>query len=432
MDTASTGATTNMTERKILFLCAETYPPLYEFLDKVFNDCLSSLGYEAVWVMPETGSKTIEEKTWGNNKVVVFPKVRPESMGNLLSVYARHIQFIRQATNLALNAYGPFWLLQVRDDPAMAFVACRIGSQFSLPWAYQLSHLKEEEFIMYGKMGFYGSRLKNMLQGAVGLVIRNMLLYRAPLIFPISVQMKRRLARYGVPERAMVPVEEGVDCSVEPRQLDRPAERIRQEMGLGKRPVIIYVGTMSRFRRLEFLLKSFCYVVARNPDACLLMVGEGRTPDDTTWLKGQAARLGLGAQVVFTGHVSREQVMGFIRAADVGVSPIPINFVYTNSSPIKVLEYLGLEVPVVGTKVPDQKRVIEESRGGICTKWDANEFGRAINTLIDLPPEGRRAMGRRGRAWVKKNRDFPLLARKISEAYKGLAGRWSKGHRLLV
>ena len=105
---------------------------------------------------------------------------------------------------------------------------------------------------------------------------------------------------------------------------------------------------------------------------------------------------------------------------DEGVSPVPASYVYMNSSPIKVLEYLALEIPVVGTDIPDQRFVIENSGGGVCVGWDAGQLSEGINKLLGLSSEQRKLIGRKGRAWVSKNRDFSVLAQKVADTYDRL------------
>lgn len=404
-------------EKRALFLCAETFPPPYAFLQKVFNEQLRKYGFRFVWVMPSTDATEIKEADWEGNPVILIPKIRPQGVKDLFISYWQHLQYLGRGCQLALKNYGPFHLVQVRDDPAMAYIAWRLSKKMKIPFVYQLSHLKEEEVIMYAQMGIYGSPLKNKLQGRVGLLLRNFFLWKADLVFPISEQMKKTLTNYGIPAERMVALPEGVDTSVNPETFDEEAEAIRKELGLQEKRVITYVGTMNRFRQLDFLLESFKLVLADFLEAHLLMVGAGKTPEDLEWLKEKATELEIGQNATFTGWVPREKVPAYIRASDIGVSPIVPNEVYINSCPIKLLEYLALEVPTVASDILEQRRIIEESGGGICVPWDKEEFARGIKELLNFTETERCTMGQRGRAWVQKHRDFSILAERVYDAY---------------
>lgn len=405
-------------EKRALFLCAETFPPPYVFLKKVFNEQLRKYGFRFVWVMPSTDAIEIQETDWDGNPVVLIPKIRPQGVKNLFGSYWQHLQYLEKACQVALKNYGPFHLIQVRDDPAMAYIAWRLSKKLKTPFVYQLSHLKEEEVMMYAQMGIYGSPLKNKIQGRVGLLLRNFFLRKADLVFPISEQMKETLTNYGISAERMVALPEGVDTSAEPETYDEEAGAIWKKLGLQAKRVITYIGTMNRFRQLDFLLESFKLVLEDSPEAHLLMVGAGKTPEDIERLKEKATEFVIGQNVTFTGWVPREKVLAYIRTSDIGVSPIMPNRVFINSSPIKLLEYLALEVPAVASDIPEQRKIIEESGGGICVAWDKEEFAKGIKKLLKLTETKRRAMGQRGRAWVQKHRDFSILAERVYDAYR--------------
>jgi glycosyltransferase involved in cell wall biosynthesis len=414
-----------MAKQTVLFLCAETFPPPYSFLENVFNRLLGERGFQTVWVMPSLEMNGIEEIEWAGSPVILIPKIRPESIIDLGRCYWQHLQWIKRAASLAVKQYGPFQMFQVRDDPAMAFVTWRLAIRFETPWVYQISHLKEEETMMYSRMRIYGSPLKNLIKGAVGLFLRNFLLRRCSLVFPISEQMKETLSRYRIRPEAMTPLPEGVDTTTDSERFDDEKQRIREKLELGSKKIVTYVGTMSRFRQLDFLLKAFKLVLGQHPDTQLLMVGDGRTSEDLEWLKREAERLALKKNVTMTGWVPKTKVPAYIRISHLGVSPIPINQVYVNSSPIKLLEYLALGIPAVASDIPEQRKVLEESGGGKCVPWNVAEFASAISSILNLTESERCAIGQHGRAWVQKNRDFCVLAEKVYEAYERMLSTWN-------
>lgn len=405
---------------RVLFLCAELFPSPYAFLGKVFNDLLQLQGFSPIWVMPSMKVNRLEERDWNGSPLVLIPKMRPKNMHTLMWSYWRHLSYVYAAAHLALRQYGPFRLIQVRDDPGMAYVAWRLTKKLRVPFVYQLSHLKEEEYIIYAQRRLYGSAMNNFIQGRVGLVLRNLFLRKADLVFPISDQMKKTLLQYGVSQDRMVVLPEGVDTSVEPEVYDDAAKKIRKKLGLEGKKVVIYVGTMNRVRQLEFLLDVFKQVLYQHPDAHLLMVGDGKIPEDLIWLRSKAVELQIKESVTFTGWVPRDQIAIYIRASDIGVSPFPPNKVLINNSPIKLLEYMALEVPVVGTDIPDQRKVIEESGGGFCVPWRQKAFAKTITEILSLSEVDRRAIGHRGRIYVQKNRDFSICAEIVCEAYDKL------------
>src|SRR6185436_7987112 len=145
--------------------------------------------------------------------------------------------------------------------------------------------------------------------------------------------------------------------------------------------------------------------------------------------KAEAQRRGLGASVRFAGKVPRRDVPRYLAAADVSLAPYPAESLDISRSPTKVLESLGMAVPVVANaEIPDQYAVVTQSGGGRCVPYDAAAFAAATVELL-RSPEASRAAGAAGRSWVAANRSYESLADQVEAHYARLLGREPiKGH----
>ena len=74
---------------------------------------------------------------------------------------------------------------------------------------------------------------------------------------------------------------------------------------LAERPTIAFAGRLLREKGADVLMDAFAKVVARPPEAMLLVAGDG---PEREALSSQAERLGLRANVTLLGHVSREEL----------------------------------------------------------------------------------------------------------------------------
>ena len=135
--------------------------------------------------------------------------------------------------------------------------------------------------------------------------------------------------------------------------------------------------------------------------------------------------MGVADSVLFTGWLEdRNMVYNANAAAAVGVNPLPTNNIFRTNAPIKVLEYLLFETPVIASNTPDQKRVVEDSNGGFVVPYSESTFAEALSKFFDLTPTEWSIMGASGRAYVKSERGFDTITERLLDIYSkyGLSG----------
>jgi glycosyltransferase involved in cell wall biosynthesis len=407
-----------MEQKNILFLAGESFPVQYAFLEKVFNEIiLTAHGYKVYWVLA-SDEKMVKKIKWGDNEVVLVPKVKYSSVLSTAIKYGKYILDIIRAVHLNLEVMERVDLVQVRDDPFMGLIAYLLSILKRVPLVYQVSHLKEEEIMLSVQMGLYRGR-GLFLKGWVGKRVRDCLLRRSDLILAISKQMKDTLINYGINPDKIIPLPEGVEPVDE---LDiTEIDLMRQLKSKGKR-ILIYVGTMAKYRRLDFMLRAVRGVVRTVPEVHLVVLGRAPVKEDEDWLREKAEKYGIADKVTFVGWVSRSEVPAYIKGAEVGLSPFPQDVVLVNNSPIKILEYMVLGKPVVATDIPDQKTIIENSGGGISVPYNEMEFSKAIVELLGDQGMSKK-MGEKGKAYVVANRSFSILADNLNTIYEKVVNR---------
>lgn len=142
--------------------------------------------------------------------------------------------------------------------------------------------------------------------------------------------------------------------------------------------VLVYVGSMARFRRLDRLIEGFAEARRLSENLQLLMVGDGVAVKD---LQAQAEALGIGSDVVFTGRVSHENVIDYLAAADIGLSFVPISRSYNYNPPLKTFELLACGMPVIATRTVSNSRIVTDGFNGVLVEDTAESLCRGIIRL---------------------------------------------------
>jgi glycosyltransferase involved in cell wall biosynthesis len=119
----------------------------------------------------------------------------------------------------------------------------------------------------------------------------------------------------------------------------------------------------------------------------------------------------------------RAEAIQRISECDIAVSPIFRSAIFDVGSPTKLLEYLGLGLPVVANDHPEQQYILRATRAGVCTPWGARHFARAILWLARRTPEELAERASRGRDWVSQNRAYPVLIEQLERTYHNALGQ---------
>lgn len=158
-----------------------------------------------------------------------------------------------------------------------------------------------------------------------------------------------------------------------------------------------FLGRFEPYKGIPDLLSAFPRVLHGNPDARLLLAGEG---PERPGLIALAERLGIGGRTEFLGRVSGPEREAFFRR--IHVLAFPSN-VYENFG-LVALEALVRGRPVVGTNVGGIPDIVEDRRTGLLVPIRSpDSLARALLEVAEHPDLGR--------SWAEEGR------RRVLERY---------------
>ncbi|UCF61981.1 MAG: glycosyltransferase [Anaerolineaceae bacterium] len=190
------------------------------------------------------------------------------------------------------------------------------------------------------------------------------------IVAPTPVIRDLILREYQV-EKPVSVVPSPVDLT---RYEDKDPKRIRQEFGLDKYEVLLYIGRLAKEKGLDLLLNAFVMIVAERPQARLMLVGDGPY---RRVLEGQVQRYGLSRKVIFTGVVPHEEIPDYAAAADL--------FVFTSltdTQGLVLVEAMAAGVPAVAVEAPGPVDILARG-GGLLVPAEEDAFAQAILTLLE-------------------------------------------------
>lgn len=178
----------------------------------------------------------------------------------------------------------------------------------------------------------------------------------------------------------------GIDTHIFNPSFKSPDMRFRLTQGHPEKPLLIYVGRIGAEKNLSF----FKLLLARFPDVCLALVGDG--PYKRT-LEVELA----DTNTYFSGILHGENLSAAFASADIFVMPSE-----SETLGFVVLESMASGVPVVGANAGGIPDIIDHSRTGfLFTPGCQEECGRHIERLLS-DEQLRSSMGKNARLEATK------------------------------
>lgn len=396
---------------KILFVARDQFPPFRVDVAVLFGKEMAGRGHEIDWVLQSQADCNKGRQTrWQGGDVWVGPTDNGTSF--LHRLHKHLLGFLHNLACTRLLFRKPYDIIQVKDRFFTAVLYLAAARICNRKYFYWLSY-------PFAEASLYEIRIKAARYPIVYLIrgmLYRFLLYKiimvyADHVFVQSEQMKKDIQACGIAGEKMTAVPMGFEAD---RFQAEPVERDAAEVD--GEPRIIYLGTLMKLRRIDFLIRAFSRVLKDIPNAKLYLIGAGETDEDIRILKREARRLGIIDAVIFTGFLERQKAMEIVRNADVCLSPFYPTPILNSTSPTKLIEYMALGKSVVANDHPEQERVITESGGGLCVPYEEVEFANAIVYLLKHP-EINAIMGQKGRRWVFQNRTYAIIADSVERTY---------------
>ena len=287
--------------------------------------------------------------------------------------------------------------------------AIPLAKLFRLPVIAEINGLFLEEWRMEGGLSGINGRITYIK----GLLNEKTYKYADHLVV-VSPKIEKMLQiEHKInPEKISV-IENGANT-----ELFRPmnTKEVRRELKLNETYYYIcFTGSLYQWQGVKYLIKASPYILEEYPNTFFLIIGNGPTLKSLTELTEQ---IGVSDKFIFTGAKPYTSVPLYINASDLCVAPIMKG---RSLSAIKLYEYLACGKPVVASDIEEVRKLLVESKSGICVGPESpSEIADAVVGLL-RDPNTRQSMGENGRRHVVENCSWESIARKVFEVCQMVA-----------
>ncbi len=180
-----------------------------------------------------------------------------------------------------------------------------------------------------------------------------------------------------------------------------------------------FVGAIFERQGIELLIEALHVMGGEGVALNAVIVGDGPA---RAAAQARAQQLGLGARVTFTGQVPWEQIPGLLAGCDIAFSgqlQLPLGRMY--HSPLKLYEYLAMELPVVASAFQDATTLLGDVRCGfLFSPGDAGDLRRALHAAFNS--RARLAvMGAQARLLVQREHSWSSRISQLTDACHRIA-----------
>ncbi len=226
--------------------------------------------------------------------------------------------------------------------------------------------------------------------------------HQADGVMTVSDPLADRLVRTGYPRDRVQPIYYGYDAS-----LFRYADPAALE---GGPPVVVMHGSFDH-HHLGPIARDALRIVARaRPEVRFRFVGR-ETETLTRFRRQVAPELPPGA-LECTGFVPYAEIAGQLARATIGIVPYEESTGVHCAFVAKIVEYLGVGLPVVSTPLESAQRYFASEPMVRFSGFDGESFGRQILSWLTEPADQRQKWGQSASQRVRLRLDWETITRK--------------------
>jgi len=193
---------------------------------------------------------------------------------------------------------------------------------------------------------------------------------------------------------------------------DKNLDEFKSRLGIKDKKVILFGGRLSEHKGGRKTLEMLKYVIEKDPNTILLVVGVEN--DYAKYMERLAQAVGLEDAIIFTGWIDRSQMNFAYASADVVITPS----LYLDAFNLFNLEAMAVGKPVVGTCFGGTPEIIEDNKTGyVVNPYHTEMFGDRVLDILSNKDKARQ-FGETGKERVSKYFTLDMQAEKTLHWYK--------------
>jgi len=182
--------------------------------------------------------------------------------------------------------------------------------------------------------------------------------------------------------------------------------------------VIIWPAVFFQEIDRHYIFEIFSHIQMKKGEVTLLVIGDG---EYLSSIKRTTENMGL-SNVMFAGRINYSEMALYYSGADAGIIPLRNTHYDACKGPIKLYEYMAMELPVITTPIGEPGEMVKKAKCGVLIPFDNAD--QASNIIINLfkSQKDLLEMGKKGRRYLKQFQQIKIQAEKLYNILKSKVG----------
>lgn len=174
-------------------------------------------------------------------------------------------------------------------------------------------------------------------------------------------------------------------------------------------PVIIWPAVFFQETDRCYILEVFKNCMELQADVVLLVLGDG---EYLPVIKQNVSAMKL-KNIVFAGSIPYNDMPHYYASATAGILPLRNNHYDACKGPIKLFEYMAMELPVIATKIGEPEYIVSNANCGILIPFDKPKIAASMIIELIESPKCLNMYGKNGRHYIEKHLLFSHQAESL-------------------
>src|SRR6478609_8654163 len=347
---------------------------------------------------------------------LLFHRTHPAALGPAPLREWREIGALADAIGTLVGEWRPD-VLHAHSPALCGMAALRAARRHDIPLVYEIRAFWEDAAVGNG------TGRENSLKYRLTRALENRVIAGADAVMTICHGLRDDLIGRGFDGGRIGIMHNGVDLAPFGTPLPRDAA-LADELELGTGPVIGFIGSFYDYEGLDDLIDAMPALLARRPDARLLLVGGGPMAESLR----QRAEASPAAQAIrFVGRVPHSEVDRYYSLCEVMAYPRKASRLTDLVTPLKPLEAMAQGKLVAASAVGGHRELIADGvTGTLFAPDDPADCAQVLANLLERRGDWA-ALREAGRKHVAERHEWARNVSRYRDVYQAMLATTANG-----